>query len=226
MVEAASLLRADAPAVVALAVEGGQRLAVLGQAGEHVLAAFDVGLAALGVHRVDAERPERMPLGSDQPPAAVALLAAEEPAGLERRAAEQTAEAIVAGRVALPLLQLHAFGLPGGGQLFGALDLFRPVATAGLAEAVDDSAIGLLQLTAAGTGAEAADEDVLGRLRLAQVDLHRTHLAALQLAADPRRQQHALAAEIDRHRYACAHAEHFRRGRPQRHQQGLRRAGR
>ncbi|MNO99115.1 hypothetical protein D3C76_908800 [compost metagenome] len=166
-----------------------------------------------------------MPVRRHQPPAAVALLAAEEAAGLEPQAAEQPAEAVVAGGIALPFLQLLAFGLPGGGQLLGALHLFRPVAAAGLAEAVDDAGVGAAQLLAAGAGAEAGDEDVLRRLRFAQVDTHRADLAAVQFAFDAGGDQQALAVEIERHRHAGAHAEHLRRRRLQRHQQGLRRAG-
>lgn len=55
MIEGTAATGTAVAVAVALAVVGGQRLAVLGQCAEHALAAFDVGLALPGADRIDAE---------------------------------------------------------------------------------------------------------------------------------------------------------------------------
>src|SRR5690606_35906112 len=96
---------AHVAAAVALAEEQGEDFLGRRQALEHHLAPLHVGLAVLATHPVDAQGKERMAVRRDQVPAAVALLGAEEAAGLEAGTAAQPPEAIPFGQLTEPAVQ-------------------------------------------------------------------------------------------------------------------------
>ncbi len=134
MPEAPPGLRGDAAAVVALTEECGQRLTLRRQFGEHRLASFDVGPAAVGGHRINAQRPERMSFRSNQPPAPATFFRAEETAGFEHRPTQQAAETVARRCSPFPVAELCGLGRIGAAQLFVGTNLFRPVGAAVLAE--------------------------------------------------------------------------------------------
>ena len=177
MPEAPPGLRGDAAAVVALTEECGQRLTLRRQFGEHRLASLDVGLAAIGGHRINAQRPERMSFRSNQPPAPSTFFRAEETAGFEHRPTQQAAETVARRCLPFPVAELCGLGRKGAAQLFVGTNLFRPVGAAVLAIAIDQAGQDAPLHRPPCAYAETSEQDALGSLRRAQDRLSAPTLA-------------------------------------------------
>lgn len=168
-----------------------------------------------------------MPLRRDQIPTTVTFFSTEEATGLERRAFVPATKLVQRGLLALgqPGFQLLLFLGGGGFQLFVVGDFFRPFAARRLPVSVDQIAIHRLADRLAVLHAETLKQQALRDFRLIHRQAHRYHLAAINLTA-ARGQQNALTVDGHRHRRPGFHALAQRRRRHQRHEQGLRRAGR
>lgn len=211
-------------AVVALTEECRQRLTLRRQFGEHRLASFDVGPAAVGGYRINAQRPERMSFRSNQPPAPATFFRAEETAGFEHRPTQQAAETVARRCLPLPVAELCGLGRIGAAQLLVGANLFRPVGAAVLAIAIDQAGQDAPLHRPPCAYAETSEQDALGSLRRAQGQAQRPDPGAVQRALHAWRQQHPLTFDHLWHQRPRTHAESLWRNRPQRHQQGLRRA--
>ena len=205
----------------------GQGLTGLGQGLEHPFTTGDISLIDVRGNRVDPQRIERMPFRGHQVPATVAFLRAEETAGLEGRTVGPTSE-FIQGRLLTfrqPGFQLLLFLGRGAFELLIAADLFRPFGPGRLTVGIHQGAIHGLGHGLGVLNAEALKQNALGHFRLIHRHAHCHHLAAIQLTSAAG-QQDALTVDRHRHGRPGLHAQAQRRCRLQRHQQGLRRAGR